>query len=1067
MIRNILHRPIAVTMALIAIVTLGILSLGRIPVSLMPDIDIPRIIVQMSSPGSSAREIEQRMVTPMRQQLSQVAGLKDIESISRMDGGTITLSFEPGSDMSLIFIEVNEKIDRAMNSMPKEMERPKVMKMGALDIPAFYIDISSVHQVTSSKKQGEKDSPSDGAHVPMHELSRLAKNVISKRIEQLPEVAMVDLSGMVGTQISVIPNASMMSALGMTNSDIERAISDNNIILEALSVRDGIYRYTIHFDSQILSVEDIEDIYIRHEGRLLQLKDIAEVKEHPSPRNGNVRSSGKDAITLAVIKQNDAQMSDLQQNISSLLEDMKADYPDLAFEVTRDQTRLLTYSMQNLEWNLVLGAVMACFVLFVFLGGWRLPLLVTISIPISLILTLLCFYLIGISMNIISLSGLILGVGMIVDNAIIVIDNIRQKQTIADCHAKGTEASAHLSQIIVSSTREVFMPMLSSVLTTCSVFIPLIFLSGTAGSLFYDQAMGVTIALFASLLVASLVVPVYYFALFRKNTTIKTNDNSKRSDRINDWLTKAYERGMSLVFRHQKTVILGFVASVVLITVVFPFMRKERMPQISHDDTLLYIDWNSGITPEENDRRMREILGSVSKSLEASTTMSGVQDFMLPHTRDITGSEAVCYMKTKSAESLDSVKHIISSFVSTHYPDAKVEYGIAASVFDMIFSTDMPDLEIRLQMKEGGRPSVDEVQAVTDSLRSHFPHLGIQPVSTEANIRFAAEPEQMAYYKVTYQQLYGRIKELLSSNRIYEISSGGESVPVKIGYGEQKTGSTEDDASFYNMAFGMNGMDMDESMQLLSNTITNNEGVDIPLHYLLTQSRGEDFKRLSAGTEGEYAPIKIDHANDNEIKDIIKYVKELETDSEKSLGKAFKASFTGNYFASRDMVGELAMVLLVAVLLLYFILAAQFESLVQPGIILAEIAIDACIVMLVLFAFGESLNLMSMIGLVVMSGIIINDSILKVDTINNLKRQENVSLLRAIMMAGHRRLKPIVMTSLTTILAIIPFLHRGDMGSALQFPLSLTLIVGMAAGTLVSLYFVPLMYYIIYREKSA
>lgn len=1056
MIRNILHRPIAVTMALIAIVTLGILSLGRIPVSLMPDIDIPRITVQMSSLGSSAREIEQRMVTPMRQQLSQVAGLKDIESISRMDGGTITLSFEPGSDMSLIFIEVNEKIDRAMNSMPKEMERPKVMKMGALDIPAFYIDISSVHQVTSSKKQGEKDSPSDGAHVPMHELSRLAKNVISKRIEQLPEVAMVDLSGMVGTQISVIPNASMMSALGMTNSDIERAISDNNIILEALSVRDGIYRYTIHFDSQILSVEDIEDIYIRHEGRLLQLKDIAEVKEHPSPRNGNVRSSGKDAITLAVIKQNDAQMSDLQQNISSLLEDMKADYPDLAFEVTRDQTRLLTYSMQNLEWNLVLGAVMACFVLFVFLGGWRLPLLVTISIPISLILTLLCFYLIGISMNIISLSGLILGVGMIVDNAIIVIDNIRQKQTIADCHAKGTEASVHLPQIIVSSTREVFMPMLSSVLTTCSVFIPLIFLSGTAGSLFYDQAMGVTIALFASLLVASMVVPVYYFAFFRKYTTINVSSNSNRSDRINTWLTKAYERGMSLVFRHQKTVMFGFIASIGLIIVIFPFIRKERMPQISHDDTLLYIDWNSGITPEENDRRMQEILGTVSESLEASTTMSGVQDFMLPHTKDITGSEAVCYMKTKSEESLDSVKHAISSFVGSHYPDAKVEYSIAASVFDMIFSTEMPDLEVRLQLKDGGRPSVEEVRTITDSLRNHYPHLGIQPVSTEDNIRYTADPEQMAYYKVTYQQLYGRIKELLSSNRIYEISSGGESVPVKIGSSDNNV-----------IAFGMNGMDMDESTVLLTNTIRNNDGVDIPLHYLLTQSKGEDFKRLSASSEGEYAPIKVEHASDTEINDIIEYVKTLEKNSEKSKGKAVKASFTGNYFASRDMIGELAMVLLVAVLLLYFILAAQFESLVQPGIILTEIAVDACIVLIVLFAFGESLNLMSMIGLVVMSGIIINDSILKVDTINNLRRHENINLLRAIMMAGHRRLKPIVMTSLTTILAIIPFLHRGDMGSALQFPLSLTLIVGMAVGTLVSLYFVPFMYYIIYRKKSA
>ena len=1023
MLRHLLHRPIAVTMALIALVTLGVLALGRIPVSLMPDIDIPRITVQMSSPGSSAREIEHRMVTPMRQQLSQVAGLKDIGSLSRMDGGTITLSFEPGSDMSLIFIEVNEKIDRAMSSMPREMERPKVMKMGALDIPAFYIDISS--------PEGETPGAAD---VPIHELGRLAKNVISKRIEQLPEVAMVDMSGMVGTQITVTPDASAMEALGLSDSDIERAISDNNIILEALSVRDGIYRYSIHFDSQILSVTDIEDIYIRHEGRLIQLKDIAEVREQPAPRGGNVRTGGREAVTLAVIKQNDAQMPDLRQSIATLAEEMKKDYPNLTFEVTRDQTRLLTYSMQNLEWNLALGAAMACIVLFVFLGGWRLPLLVTISIPLSLIITLLCFHLIGISMNIISLSGLILGVGMIVDNAIIVIDNIRQRH----------QARAGLPAIVVAGTREVFMPMLSSVLTTCSVFIPLIFLSGTAGSLFYDQAMGVSIALFASLFVAAMVVPVYYYALFRDKPHTCADAGRGDKDRVNRWLTAMYGRGMSFTLRHQKTVLSGFIASIALIAVLSPYIRKERMPRTVHDDTLMYIDWNSGITPEENDRRMRELLSRVSGSLEASTTMSGVQDFMLPHTRDLTGSEAVCYMKTPSEESLDSVRLALSSYISKHYPNAKVEYGIAASVFDMIFSTDMPAIEVRLQLKDGGRPSVSEVRMVTDSLRRRYPHLGIQPVSTEDNIRYVADPGQMAYYKVGYRQLYARVKELLSSNRIYEISSGGESVPVKIGSPGRRDGT-----------------DADESVTLLANTIRNAEGVDIPLHYLLSQSRGEDFKRLSAGSGGEYAPIRIWRASDSETEDIIGYVRSLEEDSGKIQGRALKASFTGNYFASRDMLGELAVVLLVAVLLLYFILAAQFESLVQPAIILAEIAIDAGIVLLVLFVMGESLNLMSMIGLVVMSGIVINDSILKVDTINNLLRTGKAGLLRSIMVAGHRRLKPIVMTSLTTILAIIPFLHRGDMGSALQFPLSLTLIVGMAVGTLVSLFFVPLMYYVV------
>ena len=1031
MFKTLLHRPIAVTMALIAIVTLGILAFGHIPVSLMPDIDIPRITVQMSSPGSSAQEVEQRMVTPMRQQLSQVAGLKDIESSSRLDGGTISLSFEPGSDMSLIFIEVNEKIDRAMNTMPKDMDRPKVMKMGALDIPAFYVDITSADH-----------------SVPMHEMSRLAKNVISKRIEQLSEVAMVDMSGTVGTQITVLPDNDKMQSLGLTGRDIEAAISDGNIILEALSIRDGIYRYSIHFDSQILSVTDIENIYLRRSGRLLQIKDVCRVCEEPSPRSGIVRSNGQEAVTMAVIKQNDAQMADLQRNLQSLIADMKTDYPNLSFEVTRDQTQLLSYSMANLEWNLVLGAIMACFVLFLFLGGWKMPLLVTISIPLSLILTLLCFYAMGISMNIISLSGLILGVGMIVDNAIIVIDNIRQRGRCQDTS-------------VVMAVREVFMPMLSSVLTTCSVFIPLIFLSGTAGALFFDQAMGVTIALFASLFVASIVVPVYYFTLYRQHSTIHSltiqtgarHSSIKINYRLNQVLTRAYEHTLRWCFRHQKTVLASFAACVLLIAALFPYIRKDRMPDISHDDALLYIDWNAGITVEENDQRLQAMMAQVSPSLEASTAMAGVQDFMLPHTRDITGSEAVCYLKAHSESSLDSVKQILSTYVAKLYPEAKLEYGIAASVFDMIFSTDMPDIEVRLSLKDGGRPPVYATRTVTDTLRHTFPNLGIQPVATESNIRYSADPEQMAYYKVSYQQLYDRLRLLLSSSRIFDISSGGEYVPAVIS-------STAD-----RLAILQTAPHAEESARLLMHTITNQEGVDIPLLYLLTPSRGEDYKRLCASREGEYAPIRIERASDREVADIMQLADAMSQSSERAGGQAFRASYAGNYFASREMIGQLTLILLVSVLLLYFILSALFESLVQPAIILAEVIIDTSVVMAVLFAMGESLNLMSMIGLIVMSGIIINDSILKVDTINRLRRS-GTPLLKAIVLAGHRRLLPIVMTSLTTILAIVPFLHRGDMGSALQYPLSLTLIVGMAAGTMVSLFFVPLMYYLLYRRHS-
>ena len=971
----------------------------------MPDIDVPRIVVQMSAQGSSAREIEQKIVTPMRQQLSQVAGLKSIESTSRTDAGVVTLTFDPGSDMSLLFIEVNEKIDRAMSNMPKEMERPKAMKIGAMDIPAFYVD------VTGGKPE---------------QTSRLVRNVISKRLEQLPEVAMVDYSGMVGTQITILPDESRMRALGISNSDIEKAISDNNIVLAALSVRNGIYRYSIHFDSQIVSVHDIEDICLRIEGRLLQLKDICKVEETAAERKGIVTSDGNNAITMAVIKQSDAHMSSLQNRVDTLMSDLSKDYPELKFKITRDQTQLLSYSMNNLEWNLVLGIIMASVVLFLFIGGWRLPLLVVISIPLSLILTLLCFYLIGISLNIISLSGLILGVGMIVDNAIIVIDNIRQ-------NGKATDDS------IINAVREVFMPMLSSVLTTCSVFIPLIFLSGTAGALFYDQAMGISIALFCSLAVAALVVPVYYFLLCKKDKGLKPKGKSQK---INTWLIHYYEYGLRFTLRHAKQMLVFFSACVLLIIVLFPFLRKERMPEIAHDDALITIDWNAGITPEENNRRMAEVLKEVKPFVESTTLMVGGQDFILSHTKNITSSEAVCYVKSASEDELEKAMEKIHQYIASHYPNAKVENGLAANIFDMIFSTEEPDLQVRLHKRDGGRPAVEHTCMVTDSLRARFPELGIQPVSTEMYMKYTSDAEQMAYYKVTYQQLYSRLRELLGTNSIYDINSGGESVPVIIGSNSK------------------------DAMVLLSNTIRNADGIEIPISYLVREQRADDYKHLYASDEGEFSVINIEKAKDSEIKDVMAYVTSL---VDKDKNGRLQASFTGGYFSSRTMIGELVMVLIVALLLLYFILAAQFESLVQPVIILVDVVVDVALVLIAVWLAGESLNIMSMIGMVVMCGIIINDSILKVDTINHLYRSvpnpQKHTLLRAIMVAGHRRLKPIVMTSLTTVLAIVPFLHRGDMGSALQFPLSFAIIVGMIVGTMVSLFFVPLVYYLLYRKR--
>ena len=325
-----IYRPIAVTMIIIAIVVMGLLAIKSIPVSLMPDIDIPQITVQTNMPGYSAQEIERDVTSKLRGQLMQVAGVKDIRSESRMDAGFIMMKFDPGSNIDLLFIEVNEKIDRMMNTMPKEMERPKIVKASASDIPAFYLDVYV------------KDSTNRSSGLQFAQLGQYVRTVVSKRIEQMPQTAMVDISGTIGTEILCVPDFERLNSLGIGPADIEEAIKQNNITLEALSVVDGIYRYNIHFDSQLLTKDDIANIYIRHEDRLIQLKDIATLTERVKERNGMVMHNNHDAITLAVIKQNDARMEDLQKNMETLIKELQKDNPGINFELTRDQTKLLS-----------------------------------------------------------------------------------------------------------------------------------------------------------------------------------------------------------------------------------------------------------------------------------------------------------------------------------------------------------------------------------------------------------------------------------------------------------------------------------------------------------------------------------------------------------------------------------------------------------------------------------------------------------------------------------------------------------------------------------------------------
>ena len=417
MIRFLLQRPIAVLMAFTACFIVGLVTYFTIPVSLLPDIAIPEITVQISGQNTSARELENTVVKPVRLQLMQVAGLRDIHSETRDGAGIIRLSFDFGTNTDLAFIEVNEKIDAAMNYLPREVERPRVVKASATDIPVFCLNLTL------------KTIENDEAFL---DLCQFAETVIKRRIEQLPEVAMVDITGILGRQLQIVPDMKLLDMADITLNDLESALSANNIEPGSMTVRDGYYEYNIKFSTLLRTPEDVQNIYIRKNDRIFQIKDLAKVAVVPEKETGLSLANGERAVTLAVIKQADENMDNMKEALAEVTDYFKSIYPDIEFTITRNQTELLDYTISNLKQNLSLGFLFICIVAILFLGDVKSPAVIGLSMVVSIIISFLFFYLFNMSLNIISLSGLILALGMMIDSSIIVTENIAQYRAKGD-----------------------------------------------------------------------------------------------------------------------------------------------------------------------------------------------------------------------------------------------------------------------------------------------------------------------------------------------------------------------------------------------------------------------------------------------------------------------------------------------------------------------------------------------------------------------------------------------------------------------------------------------------------
>ncbi|MFT6872667.1 MAG: multidrug efflux pump subunit AcrB [Roseivirga sp.] len=1010
MVRFLINRPIAVFLSFLGILFFSVLAIRNLPVSLLPSIEVPSVVIKVDYPNNPAQIIENSILRSIRGELNSLNNLKSIESTASSETGLIKLQFEYGTRMDLAYIEINEKVDRLQESLPRDMDRPRIIRINTSDIPIIRVQVL----------------PKNGADLVA--LSQLSERVLKKRIEQIEGVSIVDLNGFREQFISIEPNTAQLSALNISESQIESVLNSANRELGQLSIKDGQYRYFVRMANRLDDIEEIKKLPLSTpNGEVISLDQLAEVKFETEKVLSYHLFGQQEGLVITVHKQSSAKMTELVPLVYEAIETFKVDYPEVDFKLTQDQSTLLNAGIDNLSTSLIYGGVFAFAVLFLFMGNFKMPIIMGITLPVSLTISFLLFRAVGLSINIISLSGLALGLGMLIDNAIIVIDNITRKR----------KEGLDIIEACVSGVNEVMAPLISSVLTTLAVFIPLVFLNGLSGALFYDQALSVAIILGTSLMVAFILLPLLYRMFFEKS-----KKQVKEDSKFFLLILKMYKAFYKVIWRFK---VISFALLLLLIPLTYYVLtsfEQRGLPDIEKTETLLTINWNEPIDAETNKTRVSGLINDLEGQPITESDI-GISQFLLS-VEDGRVENAQIYLKFSSREEKVDAEQWLANYFLQRHPNASLEIEDAPNAFDQIFASGgqyfiakWKNLGQGKLMDQNDLAALQgEVEQLTQSIAQ-----GGKGFLFEESLEATIDNESLSFYGIPEGTFKNALSNALDGFLVTEIRRFGEVIPIKI----QRPRS-------------------DLQQQLQTVYVTGRERQQYPLSKFIKLDFIKVEKNITADRTGPYQSLEWESLSDEDITKLIDQLPKV------AAKYGLVVDFGGTYFEDQENLRQLIFILVISVALLYFILAAQFESLVQPLIVIFTLPLGILGALLVLQLAGASLNVMSAIGIIVMLGIMVNDAILKIDTINRLRllpTQEDSPrevLAAAIAKTGQIRLKPILMTSITTILALLPVIFSTGIGADLQRPLVYSVIGGLTIGTFTALYFVPLAYWFVSKK---
>lgn len=966
-VKYLINRPVAVTAIFLSILAIGIYGWFKIPISLLPSVDPPEITIEVRQGGFSPELMERVILSPIRQGVIGAYSLKNVESKATQGFGKIDLTYEYGTNMDLSLIEVNEKIDRLIASLPAGTDRPVVKKKKPTDIPTIRIHLSS--DILS-----------------IVELSQLVKFEITKRFEQISGVARVESNGSVTKSIKLIPSNEKIIAAGLSINQLSVLISQANLPLEQVLVRDGNYEYIIQIENLIQNVNSLKALQVETSNQQqVSLGELFEIEEsYLNPTNKHFYN-GQNGIVMAIYNQPEADLIELEKDIEETIQQLSEDFETVAFTSSQNQVTLLKENINQLYVTSGLAAFFAFLVFFISTRNRRLPLILGIVIPSSIVISVGVLWAIGLTLNIITLSGFILGIGLLVDNVIILIEEINQNRN----------NSLSTKDACIQSAINIFPALLSSTLTTVCVFIPLIALGGIASALFTEQAYALIIILGVSIVLTFILIPTYY-ALW-----------IKREVRDLKWVEIIRENSQSVSTVWPILIVL-IIAGIGIYSLFKT--RVENLPEYHTSDFNFSIIWNEPISIEENERRTSSILSGVDADfISVNLGINGISQNEINFF-----DEANLYIRANTSA---EIKRQLIHTTKNQFPGATVKVTKSLNPFEMIFYSDKPIAEVRMRKNDGNFFNKVDFDYLKES---DFD--GTLGVSFNETYKIQLDEKKIRNSSLAYDYLTQQLRGLTDEYQVTSLKNPDQSIPITIGT-KRSTLFIQIDSGYY----------------------------DLSTFYKVKDTL--ELRTITADLSGPYVSFISDKLSEAES-----FSKHL------SKSKNWLFDLKGTELENAENNKKLAFAGILSVVLLYLILVAQFESFKQPLIIFSMVPLAVFGSFIALFLSSASINIMSIIGLIVMVGIIVNDSILKIDAINrNLK--SGLAKKEAIRKAKHDRFKPIIMTSLSTVLALVPVLLSDAIASDLQKPLALVVIGGLSVGTWSSIYLLPKIYAALTPDK--